>query len=454
MNTILVVDDNRLFRESVVYTLEKNGYTCHEASDAESGMQAYEQGSFGLVISDFKMPGKNGIQFLETLRSVDESIPFLLITAYGDIETAVQAMRLGAFDFLEKTDSLISKLEVTVNRIFEYSKVTNENKQLRDALREKWDYIGTTDDMVHIKNLCEKVADSRSTVLITGASGTGKELIARSLHFQSPRANRPFIKVNCAALPEGLIESELFGHEKGSFTGAVRQKRGKFELASSGTLLLDEIGEMPLAMQSKLLRVLQESEITRVGSEQSIGIDVRIVATTNRDLYKEVQEGNFREDLFFRLNVFHIELPVLAQRKGDLLALVNHFIQKCNEHNGFSVELLEQSQLGALPAYDFPGNIRELENIVERAVVLTRSGTIDSSLLTPHKTMELSAKQDGLRAGMTISEAEKQLILKTLEFCGDNRTRASDMLGISIRTLRNKLHEYGMSKTADQLVSS
>jgi two-component system response regulator AtoC len=296
-------------------------------------------------------------------------------------------------------------------------------------------------------------------VLITGESGTGKELIARWIHYHSPRKPGPFVKINCAALPEGLIESELFGHEKGAFTGAIKAKTGKFEAADGGTLLMDEISEMPMNAQAKLLRAIQEKEVQKVGGDDPVQVDVRILATSNRDLKTEIENGNFREDLYYRLNVFHVELPPLRERKEDIVKLAQHFIGKFNDENGFSVEGLANGCDKPLLSYGWPGNIRELENTVERAVVLTRSGLIRPEAFSFLSEGARGGKARGgggggkgsivFEAGMTIADAEKELILKTLEYCSQNRTRAADMLGISIRTLRNKLHEYGGTDEVD-----
>jgi DNA-binding NtrC family response regulator len=438
---ILVVDDNDLFRESIVETLRRRGYGLVSAKDGHEALELLRNSEYDLVISDMKMPGMTGIELLEEIRKFNAEIPFLVITAYGAIETAVEAMKKGAFDFIQKSDNLINQLEITVDRTLRYQSLVSENRRLKTALREQWNFIGNGNRMNEIRELAASVAESRSTVLITGESGTGKEMVARFIHFQSKRCNGPFVKINCAALPEGLIESELFGHEKGAFTGAISRKLGKFEVASGGTLLLDEIGEMPMQMQAKLLRVLQEREIDKVGGDQPVEIDVRVIATTNRNLEKEVSEGKFREDLFYRLNVFRVHLPPLRDRKDDIPELVEHFISKYNSENGFSVHGLSDDSDKALAQYDWPGNIRELENAIERAVVLTRTGIIQHSKFK-FNSAGLNHPSE-LQAGMTVAEMEKQLILKTIDFCDGNRTKAAELLGISIRTLRNKLHEYG-----------
>jgi len=448
---ILVVDDNELFRESIVETLRRLKYDVESAKDGPNALSMINESKYDLVISDMKMPGMSGIQLLESIKKIDHDMPFLIITAYGAIETAVEAMKKGAFDFLQKSDSLISELEMTVVRTFQYQSLVTENRKLRSVLNKQIDFIGVNSAMNDIRTTISSVAESKSTVLITGESGTGKELIARAIHFQSRRSSGPFVKVNCAALPEGLIESELFGHEKGAFTGAIKQKKGMFEAASGGSLLLDEIGEMPLPAQAKLLRVLQEKEIHKVGGDDPIEVDVRIIATTNRDLEKQVHEGRFREDLFYRLNVIHINLPPLRDRKDDIDAVAKFFIEKYNIENGFSVEGLEDGCLPIIKSYNWPGNIRELENAMERAVVLTKTGMIKPELFKFSKKHADHEISDSLQAGMTVAEMEKQLIFRTLEHCGQNRTRAAELLGISIRTLRNKLNEYeGVAVADDQ----
>jgi two-component system response regulator AtoC len=341
------------------------------------------------------------------------------------------------------------KVEVTVKRALEHRSLITENKKLKSALAlgGKSDYVGESPELQKKREFIATVAPTRSTVLITGESGTGKELIAKSIHVKSPRGEGPFVKINCASIPEGLVESELFGHIKGSFTGAIKDKKGKFEAADGGTLLLDEIGEMPMNAQAKLLRAIQEKEIQKVGGDDPIKVDVRILAASNRNLEEEIAKGNFREDLFYRLKVFQVHLPPLRERKDDIAKLAEHFIKKYNDEYGYSVEGLSDSASKELFAYNWPGNIRELEHAIERAVILTRSGVINPGTFGFSSSGAGSAKQQqsgGLEAGITISEAEKQLIIKTLEHCGQNKTKAAEMLDISIRTLRNKLNEYAL----------
>jgi DNA-binding NtrC family response regulator len=384
-------------------------------------------------------------------------VPFIIVTAYGTVQDAVEAMRQGATDYLEKGDpNMLRALEVKVKKCLEIKALQDENRALREQLDKRYEYVGRSKAMDDVNKMVQDVAQSNSTILIQGESGTGKELIARALHMNSKRNKGPFIKINCAAMPDTLIESELFGHEKGSFTGALRRTRGKFELADGGTLLLDEIGEMPQITQAKLLRVLQEKEINKIGAEMPIPVNVRIIATTNRNLREEIGKGRFREDLFFRLNVIPFVLPPLRHRKEDIPVLCEHFIRKYNEQNGYLVAGIEGAALEQLKAYDWPGNVRELENALERAVVLTKNGPLTTGafhLAGPAK----KEGAGGLRAGVTVAEMEKELIYKTLEYCQGNKSKAAEMLGISIRTLRNKLTEYegrdadreDMSETAE-----
>jgi DNA-binding NtrC family response regulator len=444
---ILVIDDDEYIRESIKEALKRKGFDLESAENGASALELFQKNGFDMVISDMKMPGMSGIELLEKIKKLDPDVPFLMITAHGAIESAVEAIKKGAYDFIQKSPNLLEELELHVERTLSYGQLLSENKRLKSVIHEQWNYVGSCAPLEQIRGLVKTVAASRSTVLITGESGTGKELVARSIHYLSPRHHGPFVKVNCAALPEGLIESELFGHEKGAFTGAINRKLGKFELASGGTLLLDEIGEMSFAVQAKLLRVLQEREINKVGGDDPVEVDIRIVATTNRDLDKEVKDGKFREDLFYRLNVFRIHLPPLRERKEDMDKLVEHVIKKYNEQNGFGVEGVETGCLDVLKSYDWPGNVRELENFIERAVVLTRSGKIKKEMFVlPGKSGTIGNDRFEFSPGIPIARAEKELILRTLQHCNQNRTKAAQMLEISIRTLRNKLNEYGMEK--------
>lgn len=448
---ILVVDDDTLFRDFLKETLDrKKTYDVNTAKNGPQALRQMEEDEYDLILLDIRMPGMDGIQVLEKANKIQPDSRVLMITAHATIANAVEAMRSGAYDYIEKPCTP-DEIEVRIQRALENQQLKQENQRLRSELQERYSFgnmVGKSQKMEEIFELIKTVSRSRSTILITGESGTGKELVARAIHYNSPRRNSPFIKLNCAALPQELIESELFGHEKGSFTGAIKQAKGRFELADGGTLLLDEISEIKPPLQAKLLRVLQEREFERIGSGTSIRIDVRIVATTNRNLQEEIQKGNFREDLFYRLNVIPTRLPSLRERKDDIPNLISHFLSKYNKENDKKISGITEKALELLLAYNWPGNIRELENYIERAVVICQDLQIDES----HLPLEIlrgestSGSEDtNLQVGQTVREIEKKLILKTLETNDGNRTAAADMLGISSRTLRNKLHEYGLA---------
>ena len=446
MAKILITDDEQIMRELVQDTLILLGHTCTIYGDPLSALEHMEEDDPDLVISDFKMPHMNGLEFLKQANKKRPGQAFLMMTAFGTIEMAVEAIKNGAENFIEKPFQP-EILEHQVRLVLEAQQMRKENKSLRAQLSGK-NFVGQGSVYKKLKHIVDDVAPTTATVMITGESGVGKEVLARAIHFQSLRAGGPFVKVNCAAMPEALIESELFGHEKGAFTGALKMRKGKFEQSHCGTLLLDEVGEMPLSAQAKLLRVLQEREVVRVGADEEIKVDVRVICTTNRDLKKEVDAGRFREDLFYRLNVVPVLIPSLRDRREDIPGLVNHFLEKFNSESGFAVQGINPEALSMLERYNWPGNIRQLENAMERAMVFCKSGT-----LTPEnfelqgmpslKPSASSPADSGFHAGMTVAQAEQLLIMKTLEECKGNRTRAAEMLDISIRTLRNKLHEYG-----------
>jgi DNA-binding NtrC family response regulator len=446
MAKILVVDDEEIMRDLVTDTLLMSGYECESAKNGLEGLEKLQKMQPDLVISDFKMPKMTGLEFLKEIKKIRPDQSFIIMTAFGTIQTAVEVMQNGADDFLEKPVEP-DRLELVVKRVLEKDELKKENTSLRRQLAGKHQFIGQGGHFSHLQNLIGEVAPTTATVLIMGESGVGKEVLARSIHAQSLRAPGAFIKINCAALPDSLIESELFGHEKGAFTGALKTKKGKFELAHKGTLLLDEIGEMPLAAQSKLLRVLQEREVSRLGGDEEIAVDVRVICTTNRNLHKEVEEGNFREDLFYRLNVIPVTLAPLRDRKEDIQSLVEYFITRFNAENGYSVDGVSPEALLKLQEYSWPGNIRQLENAVERAMVFCKSGELTCAYfdILPTEDSLLQGATNGyaFAGGMTVAQAEQQLILHTLEECDGNKSKASEILDISIRTLRNKLHEYG-----------
>ena len=446
---ILVVDDDSYVRGATEEILIRKGYDVDTASAASGALQRLEEADYDLLLSDIKMPGMSGLELLEKVKSRWPDLTVILMTAYGAIEDAVRAMSNGAYNYLQKgSESTTEEMEIVVEQALKVQDTERENKRLRSELQSRYScgsMIGKAPNMEQVFDLIGTVADSRATVLVTGESGTGKELVAKALHYNSARRNGPFIRLNCAALPKDLMESELFGHEKGAFTGAIKQTRGRFEMADGGTLLLDEISEIDPALQAKLLRVLQEREFERVGSTQTIKIDVRIVATTNRDLVKEVEEGIFREDLYYRLNVIEIGLPPLRDRLEDVPALVRAFVERFNDENGKQIQGIEEDAMELLCRYDWPGNVRELENYIERAVVVSPGPTLRTCDF-PRKLVDGPSGGGGgggLQVGLTVHEMERRLIMKTLEAFHGNRTEAAAQLGISTRTLRNKLHEYG-----------
>ncbi len=444
-SSILVIDDEDLMREYVEESLQRAGHDVTAVSGGKEGVGAMAERAFDVVVTDMKMKPMDGLEVIKQTLSMHPGTRCIVMTAYGTIETAVQAMKDGADDYILKPFTP-DELELAVERAIERRRTAEEKDYLRAADNRDYDFdamIGESAAMKDVYSQIAKIAASKSTVLIRGESGTGKELVARAMHFQGPRAAQPFIKVNCAALSAGLLESELFGHEKGSFTGAHQRKIGRFELADKGTLLLDEVSEIPPDLQPKLLRALQEREIDRVGGTTSILIDVRIIATSNRNLEEAVEQGEFREDLFFRLNVIPIQLPPLRERKEDIPALMDHFLEHFAGENGRQGLQFGEGVHKALQAYDWPGNVRELQNAIERAVVLAESTRItvsDFAFVTAARVPRHGGGR--LRAGMTVAQMEKELIFKTLEGCNDNRTRAAGLLGISVRTLRNKLKEY------------
>ena len=443
---ILVVDDETNARAALVSVLTDEGYQVAEAHDGEEGLAMLASFHPVAVLSDVHMPKLDGIGLLKAAREQGREAIFLMMTAFGSIELAVEAMKLGAENFLTKPLNIDATL-LSLQRALERRTLVREADTLRERVRSRYKFsnlVGESPALQSVLQLVQQAAPTKATVLILGESGTGKELIAQALHETSPRQGKPFVKVNCAALSESLLESELFGHEKGSFTGAAGRKEGRFERADGGTLFLDEIGEITPATQVKLLRVLQTREFERVGGTEAIKVDVRFVAATNRDLAAEVKAGKFREDLYYRLNVVAVTLPPLRERKEDLPPLVSHFIEKFSESYGKKVRGLAPGTLPTLLTHNWPGNIRELENAVERAVVLCQSEELTSDDFPPALQGPRAQKSaDSLIPGASWSEIEREAILRTLEMVGGSTTKAAEVLGISIRKIQYRLTEYG-----------
>ena len=454
MANILVIEDNETMLEGISRTLERMGHRVVGVPDGLQGLEVCRKGDIDLVIADYKMQPMDGMEVLERVKRMDEDIDVVIITAYGTIELAVEAMKKGASDFITKPFSP-DELKVRIDKVLEFrrarqrsQRLADENLYLRQEIEVQYgEMVGSSEKMRKVFEKIEKVARTDSSVIIYGESGTGKELVARALHYRSPRREGPFVKVNCAALAEGVLESELFGHEKGAFTGAIRRKKGKFELANTGTIFLDEVGDIPPAIQVKLLRVLQEKEIERVGGEGPIKVDVRIVAATNRDLPKMVEEGKFREDLFYRLHVIPIYLPPLRERKEDIPELVRHFLRKKCAQLGRKVPEVDPKALELLMEYDWPGNVRELENVLERAIVLCegdRIGPSDLPLLVEREGDVLRVPEGEVPLPEMLESLERQLIERALEKARGVKAEAARILGIKTSTLYYKMEKYGM----------
>ena len=444
---ILVVDDEQTQLELVGGFLRKAGFEVVLMQSAGKALQIFREEAFDLVLTDQRMPELSGLDLLKSMREVNPEVSIIVITAYGSIETAVSAMKGGATDYLAKPLNL-DELLLRIERVRKDQQLVQENSELREALRERHrieGIIGESGQMQEVLDLVRRVAPSNATVLIRGESGTGKELIAKAIHYESLRKEGPLVKVNCAALPETLLESELFGHEKGSFTGAFATRKGRFEVADKGTLFLDEIGDLPAHLQAKLLRVLQEKEFERVGSSQAIRTDVRIITATHRDLESLIKEGQFREDLYYRLNVVTIMLPPLRERRQDLSLLIDHFLREFARKNGKSIRGFSHEARNALLRYDYPGNVRELENLVERAVVLTRDDVISlGELPLSIKETKTDVNVDQTNLSAVVEGIERRMIVDALNEASGIQTRAADSLGISERALRYKLKKYGI----------
>ncbi len=449
--SILIIDDEKTQLTSLRSFLVRRGFEVFTAENGPQGLAIAEQNTIDLVLSDYRMPEWNGFVVLRKIKELNPEIDVVIVTAYGSIEDAVEIMKAGAYDYLTKPIDL-DELENLIRRVREKRLLIAENKLLKEQLREKFKFdaiISQSGEMEEVLNTAARVAKSKASVLIRGESGTGKELIARAIHFASPRKEQPFVVVNVAALSENLIESELFGHEKGAFTGATQQRIGRFEQADGGTLFIDEVGDIPLPVQVKLLRAIQFGEIERIGSSKPLKVDVRIIAATHRNLEEMLKKGEFRDDLYYRLNVVTIQIPPIRQRKTDIPILVDYFIKKYSEENGKEIKGITREALDQLMKYDFPGNVRELENIVERAVVLARDDHITRYDL-PSQLQAVSERSvldpyhldEGYEAKMRAFE--KEMIREALKQTNGNQSAAARKLGITERHLRSRLEKLGM----------
>jgi len=450
--SILIIDDEEAQRNILKGYLEKKGYKIFSASSGTEGIEIVQNNLIDIVLSDFKMPDKTGLEVLEEVKKINPEISFVILTAYGTVENAVKAMRLGAFDYISKPVDL-DELDLLLERIIENKNLKSEIQFLKNQLQEKFkldSFISQSPKMEEVLSVAVRAADSKATILITGESGTGKEVLAKSIHHSSPRKDKPFVAVNIPALPETLLESELFGHEKGAFTGAERTKKGRFEIADGGTIFLDEIGDIPLNLQVKLLRVLQEHQIERLGSTENINIDVRIIAATHQNLEEKIKDGTFREDLFYRLNIVSLHISPLRERREDVLPLIEHFVDKYSKENNKEKLSLSKEAVDLLIKYNFPGNVRELENIIERAVVLCRSEAITVNDL-PNVVKGFKAEKeipvnDEASLIEQVEALEKKLIYDALSKANGNQSQAGRMLGLTERNLRYKMQKYGIKK--------
>ncbi|MGH9431389.1 MAG: sigma-54-dependent transcriptional regulator [Terriglobia bacterium] len=453
MATILIIEDEAKMLRLLELSLAGEGYAVRTAADGETGLKMLRQETIDLVLTDLKLPGMSGLDFLQAMKRLDGRIPVVVMTAFGSVETAVQAMKAGASDYVLKPFSL-EEMKLTLKKELDLNRLREENRDLREALGRRYDYksvVARSPKMQEVLALVERVAPTNSTVLLGGESGTGKDLIARVIHQHSRRASGPFVKINCAAIPENLLESELFGYEKGAFTGAVAAKPGKFELADKGTTFLDEIGDVPPATQVKLLRVLQEREFERLGGTKTLKVDVRLVAATNRDLRAALEQGTFREDLYYRLNVVPVNIPPLREHKEDVPDLVNLFAERFGRESGKDLSGVTPAAMKLLMQFHWPGNVRELENIIERAVAFA-AGTVieeedirlDLSPATSSKPLAPGQLPSFPPNGMTLENYEDEIIREALRRANGNKSQAARMLGLSRNALRYRLSKMGV----------
>jgi len=446
-HSILLIDDDDSLRRVMEFSLVEAGFRVQAVSSGEEGVRFFGQNTFDAVITDITMPGMNGMEVLKKIHQADADLPVIVITAYGTIENAVLAMKQGAFDYITKPFNR-DELRLTLDKALRMRRLEKENRELRAEVTDRYRFesiIGNSEKLKDVLDMAGRVAASDATVLITGERGTGKDLLAKGIHFNSSRSQGPFIAVNCAAIPEALIESELFGHVKGAFTGATRDKEGKFELADRGTILLDEIGDLRIDLQAKILRVLQERVVDRLGDTKSLAVDVRVIASTNKDLELSIREGKFREDLYDRINVIALRMPPLRDRRDDVPLLAHAFLKKFNKGSEMS---MDQEALTLLLSYGWPGNVRELESVIERASVLRRGDVITKAELPEKLLREQSGVENIIlnlpEEGISLEDLEKRLLAKALEKHKGNQTRAAEYLGITRPTLIYRMEKYGM----------
>ncbi|HEY1936898.1 MAG TPA: sigma-54 dependent transcriptional regulator [Candidatus Angelobacter sp.] len=453
MANILIVEDEPRMRRLLEISLSEDGHSVHTEGDAEKGLAHLRKESVDLIVTDLKLPGMNGLEFLQEGKRVNAAVPFIVMTAYGSVETAVDAMKAGASDYVLKPFTM-AEMKLVINKELDVQQVRDENVRLKEALGKRYHFqniVGRSKKMQEVLALVERVAPTNSTVLIGGESGVGKDLIARAIHQNSRRASGPFIKINSTAIPDTLFESELFGFERGAFTGALASKPGKFELADKGTLFLDEIGDVPTPIQVKLLRVLQEREFERLGGTKILKVDVRMIAATNRDLRAALEEGTFREDLYYRLNVVPIDIPPLREHKEDIPELADHFLGRFAADNEKEIEGITPAAINVLTEYYWPGNVRQLENSIERAVALASGSVIDAKdihLDTVHGKGQPTASSGAdhfLPEGMTLEQWEDNMIREALRRANGNKSQAARLLGLSRNALRYRLGKLGVA---------
>lgn len=456
---ILIVDDEKGIREFLEIMLKKEGYVVSSASSGEEAIKLFHGDSYDLVISDIRMKGMDGVELLKKVKEINPDAIVLMVTAYASVDTAIDAMKAGAYDYLTKPFK-IDEVKHIIKNALDRKRLETENILLKKELKTKYSFanlIGSSPKMLEIYEIIKRVANTKTNILISGESGTGKELAARAIHYEGDRKDKPFVPINCGAIPENLLESELFGHQKGAFTGAIANKSGLFETANQGTIFLDEITELPIHLQVKILRVIQEKNFRRVGGIEDIAVDVRIIAASNKEIDKEVKAGKFREDLFYRLNVIPIHMPPLRERKEDIPSLAEHFIEKYKKELSKDIRGISREATDYLEAYSYPGNIRELENIIERAVALENTGIILPESLPEHvkvgshppqsegvRSKDLNLEVSGMGFEKVVGDFEKAIVLKALENSNGVKKKAAEMLKISFRSFRYLLQKYGI----------